>query len=733
MSFATASNPTALPPELAHACQRLVADHAQRPVLWWREGPHLQQLTLSHSVLDMLVDYTHEDKAAKGFRAFKEYNTEPETPVHFTALEVASFDARMLLLGESGSGKTTFALHLAVNLAGHSLGHASLGLASFKQSVIRNSFGRREPQSWQGVPPVPVYIEARASCSLEQLLQQQHPGMLYALAQHPQRPVLIILDALDAWGDAVSEHLQQADALLSAWPHVRWLVLGRNEESSAWSLPSSLHQYRLSKLWPAQGVKWLSRYPGLVSEAKLQKLAHLSRLTRVGEWSLAVQTMFSGSQPPAQASDVLGCWLQMVFGSAWPTQRAAIEAAAYRAWSGEVLQWPDAVQHTIDHHPAGAVLAQHFVVRELTAQHLRGLPSMQWVALFHADETRWRSPVKQCLQEAAQQGIFEPSLWLGLMMAPNPQKQDAALKGAVCVAQVLSELQSPLAEESIRAQCMKGLLQLITEGRLNASIRRQAAMILSTWGDPRNLEQTVEVPGGRFIMGSAQHPNSNPPHPVQVKGFLMARYPVINRAYLQFVQETDRMWRSTEGRTPERATSPAVDLTWHDANAYCVWLTQRWRSQGSITADQCVRLPTEPEWEYAARGAQPDAGLRIVYPWGGVWAEDHANSEETGFNDTCPVGLFPKGQSVWGCQDMTGQVWEWTTTMWGADMVTPMWRYPNADDGREQLTAEGHLRRVLRGGCFSSHKEKACCTYRGSLEPSGFWRGNGFRVVVSQI
>lgn len=90
MSFATASNPTALPPELAHACQRLVADHAQRPVLWWREGPHLQQLTLSHSVLDMLVDYTHEDKAAKGFRAFKEHNIEPETPVHFTALEVAS-------------------------------------------------------------------------------------------------------------------------------------------------------------------------------------------------------------------------------------------------------------------------------------------------------------------------------------------------------------------------------------------------------------------------------------------------------------------------------------------------------------------------------------------------------------------------------------------------------------------------------------------------------------------
>lgn len=82
---------------------------------------------------------------------------------------------------------------------------------------------------------------------------------------------------------------------------------------------------------------------------------------------------------------------------------------------------------------------------------------------------------------------------------------------------------------------------------------------------------------------------------------------------------------------------------------------------------------------------------------------------------------------------MTGQVWEWTSTVWGEDMATPTWRYPYAEDGREQLTAAANLRRVLRGGCFSSHKEKASCTYRGSLEPSGFWRGNGFRVVVSQI
>ena len=144
-----------------------------------------------------------------------------------------------------------------------------------------------------------------------------------------------------------------------------------------------------------------------------------------------------------------------------------------------------------------------------------------------------------------------------------------------------------------------------------------------------------------------------------------------------------------------------------------------------------MRLATEPEWEYAARGARTTNPGEAVYSWPGTWAPDHSNSEEAGFNDTCPVGIFPKGRSPWGCYDLCGQIWEWTTTLWGDDMATPSWKYPYTDDGREALDAAPRIRRVLRGGCFSSSKDKACCTYRGSLEPAGFWRGNGFRVVVS--
>lgn len=144
-----------------------------------------------------------------------------------------------------------------------------------------------------------------------------------------------------------------------------------------------------------------------------------------------------------------------------------------------------------------------------------------------------------------------------------------------------------------------------------------------------------------------------------------------------------------------------------------------------------MRLPTEPEWERASRGDMPDGGDEIVYPWGHGWNSDAANSEETGFNAPCATGLFPAGQSPYGCLDMAGQVWEWTTTLWGDDMATPHFTYPYADDGREDPSAGPSIRRVLRGGCFSSTSLKACCSYRGSLEPDGFWRGNGFRIVVS--
>lgn len=276
------------------------------------------------------------------------------------------------------------------------------------------------------------------------------------------------------------------------------------------------------------------------------------------------------------------------------------------------------------------------------------------------------------------------------------------------------------------------LAGIVAAGRLALPLRAAAGRHLARLGDPRDLEELVAVPGGEATLGAAAHPNSAPVHRAVLAPFRIGRFPVTNRLYARFVAATGRAWRSPRGREPERANHPATDLTWHDARACCAWLTATWRAEGRIAAVEAVRLPTEREWEWAARGAQPDAGTAQVYSWAGPWAADRCNSEEAGLNDSCAVGLFPAGRSPFGCDDMAGQVWEWCNTLWGEDMAAPAFRYPWRDDGREDPEAGPRIRRVLRGGSFASGREKTNATYRGSLEPDGFWRGNGFRVVVAR-
>jgi iron(II)-dependent oxidoreductase len=203
--------------------------------------------------------------------------------------------------------------------------------------------------------------------------------------------------------------------------------------------------------------------------------------------------------------------------------------------------------------------------------------------------------------------------------------------------------------------------------------------------------------------------------------------------YAAFAAATGRPWSSPDCDDPRKQNFPATAVTWHDTVAYCRWLTSRWRADNSISPSEQVRLPSEPEWEKAASSGRNTSDLAgCLYPWGAEWRSDASNSEETGLNSPCAVGLFPKGVSSYGCHDMTGNIWEWCSTLWGEDMATPSFSYPWQDDGRETAEASPSLRHVLRGGCFSSGRMKANCTYRGSLEPSGYWRGNGFRIVVSR-
>lgn len=190
-----------------------------------------------------------------------------------------------------------------------------------------------------------------------------------------------------------------------------------------------------------------------------------------------------------------------------------------------------------------------------------------------------------------------------------------------------------------------------------------------------------------------------------------------------------------------RATRPVVGVTWYEAAAYCNWLGFQlirvqlpfrvWSDtqvavKASSKQNVSVRLPSEPEWEKAARGA---AGLR--WPWGNEWQDDRANTEEAHLGETSAVGIFPAGVSSYGLQDVAGNVWEWTRSRWGKQSIRkPDYGYPyRQDDGREELG--GPDLRVVRGGSWNDFQRDARCAVRRRSAPVDFLKLLGFRVVVS--
>src|SRR5690606_19684012 len=141
-----------------------------------------------------------------------------------------------------------------------------------------------------------------------------------------------------------------------------------------------------------------------------------------------------------------------------------------------------------------------------------------------------------------------------------------------------------------------------------------------------------------------------PAHHLFVPEFRIARTPVTNAQYYLYIQATHAQPPSywEDGQPPkDKLSHPVVAVRWDDASQYCEWV--------STVTGKLVRLPTEAEWEKAARG---DKDLR-EYPWGDEFDGIKCNTTELGLGDTSPVGIFPSGASPYGCLDMSGNVWEW--------------------------------------------------------------------------
>jgi formylglycine-generating enzyme required for sulfatase activity len=245
--------------------------------------------------------------------------------------------------------------------------------------------------------------------------------------------------------------------------------------------------------------------------------------------------------------------------------------------------------------------------------------------------------------------------------------------------------------------------------------------------------ETVYVAAGTFRMGREAGPgvrdNETPPADMNLPAYYIGRYPVTNAQYFYFARETGRRvkdetgWELAEiGRRPRAGTEewPVVGISWDDAVDYCAWLKDK--------TGRGYRLPSEAEWEYAARGKDGR-----FYPWGDEFEPSNCNCASTGIGAPTPIGQYSlNGDSPWGCADMAGNVWEWTNTLWGRT-AQAQYIYPyKSDDGRESHEALKPYRehRLCRGGSFAEPPERVTCTTRAQYSADSRDRSRGFRVAM---
>ena len=253
-----------------------------------------------------------------------------------------------------------------------------------------------------------------------------------------------------------------------------------------------------------------------------------------------------------------------------------------------------------------------------------------------------------------------------------------------------------------------------------------------------------EVSAGSFLMGSdpkkdeGAFDDEQPQHTVQVSAFQISRYPVTNAQYQSFVDHGGytEQWRecwSQEGWAWRKEAQiskprsyggefdlpnhPIVGVSWYEASAFCRWLTLRFRESGGLLENREIRLPTEAEWEKAARGEDGR-----MYPWGDEISPELANYSETAFGVTSTVGCFPRSTSPYSCEEMAGNVYEWCLDWYDGKY------YAQSPEKDPPGPASGSLR-VVRGGYWNDDAGCVRAAYRFRCAPDYRLNVIGFRLV----
>ena len=242
-------------------------------------------------------------------------------------------------------------------------------------------------------------------------------------------------------------------------------------------------------------------------------------------------------------------------------------------------------------------------------------------------------------------------------------------------------------------------------------------------GQPVLLENDLDgsllvlVPGGEFLAGGPRSDEGKGSFPVELPGFYMGMTAVTNAQYARFVKATkyappekadwgEPIWKNGT-YPPEKADHPVVCVNWDDAQAYCGWAG--------------LRLPSELEWEKAARGTDGRE-----YPWGKEWDQAKCrNSENKGSGTTASVWEYALGVSPFGCYQMAGNVWEWCADGYDSNAY---YQYKRGDFAVTNNTRQ----RVVRGGSwYHDVPDSFRCAYRNYFVTPARRDYLGFRVARS--
>ncbi|MBI5714545.1 MAG: SUMF1/EgtB/PvdO family nonheme iron enzyme [Chloroflexi bacterium] len=384
-------------------------------------------------------------------------------------------------------------------------------------------------------------------------------------------------------------------------------------------------------------------------------------------------------------------------------------------------------QFTFPHRTFQEYLAACYLARQ--NDFAKRSESLARAALDH-----WREVLKLAARVAGEErGLFAAD---GMIHSQGVKDYKGRLeigdwRLAILAGEMLNEL-GVVAQRAPQSDRVAGwLVVLIESNALPAKERARAGDVLGQLGDPRNFDEMITIKAGKFWMGSDKkldrnaRDNEMPQHEVDLKEYAIGKYAVTVRQWKKFVEATkhecdERSLRDYDNR-------PVRYVTWNDAQAYCKWLTADLRvlaqrpvaeRRGLELGGLEVRLPTEAEWEKAARGTD-----KRIFSWQGEFDADKANVSETGIGTTSAVGCFPNGASPYGCLDMSGNVWEWCQSKYKP--------YPyQADDGREVID-ESNDTRALRGGAWLVYDSLTRASLRYRYDPSNFDNYVGFRCASS--